>query len=359
MPLISVVLSCCDVEPWLREAADSFLSQSFGDFDLTFYVEASRDSTEEVARSIASDDNRCRVVTGLRTGSASASRNWGMDQATGEYVWFFDGDDLAPQESLARLAGLLRTERPDILMGQRLTRVDAGDGNLRPGGVDTPAGAPGIWPSGLEYIRGTNLFRRPFATALTHCLFRRQALLRLGFAVPHGRRHQDDGWLYRLLLESGKVLATEEPVCIWRRRAGSVTTAPNPQSALDRMANCRDALLWADELPGDDPKLKELGVYFRHKLFHAHPLGLAYDGGRYRPAFAPGICRKCWRELFASEAARRGLAKLERGASAGQKVELALMRLAQVPGCFRLARTVLRALLRANAARARKRQRRG
>ena len=102
-PFFSVIVPCCDVEPYVRECLDSVLNQPFAGWECIIGVEASKDKTEEIVREYAAKDSRFKVFTGPRTGSCSASRNTGIDMATGEYIIFLDGDDTIVEGSLQRL----------------------------------------------------------------------------------------------------------------------------------------------------------------------------------------------------------------------------------------------------------------
>ena len=102
-PFFSLIVPCCDVEPYVRECLDSVLNQSFSDWECLIGVEASKDKTEEIVRGYAAKDSRFKVFTGPRSGSCSASRNIGIDMATGEYIIFLDGDDTLVEGSLQRL----------------------------------------------------------------------------------------------------------------------------------------------------------------------------------------------------------------------------------------------------------------
>ena len=101
-PFFSIIVPCCDVEPYVRECLDSVLNQPFTDWECIIGVETSKDKTEEIVREYAAKDSRFRIFTGPRTGSCSASRNTGIDMATGEYIIFLDGDDTIVEGSLQR-----------------------------------------------------------------------------------------------------------------------------------------------------------------------------------------------------------------------------------------------------------------
>ena len=103
-PFFSIIMACCDVEPYIGEALDSVQKQSFGDWECICGIEESKDRTAELIRERAAADPRIRFFEQPRSGSCSATRNRGTDLAQGEYVIFLDGDDTIEKESLAQIA---------------------------------------------------------------------------------------------------------------------------------------------------------------------------------------------------------------------------------------------------------------
>ena len=42
-PFFSIIVPCCDVEPYVRECFDSLLNQSFSDWECLISIETSKD----------------------------------------------------------------------------------------------------------------------------------------------------------------------------------------------------------------------------------------------------------------------------------------------------------------------------
>ena len=57
-PFFSLIVPCCDVEPYVRECLDSVLNQSFSDWECLIGVETSKDKTEDIVRAYAAKDSR-------------------------------------------------------------------------------------------------------------------------------------------------------------------------------------------------------------------------------------------------------------------------------------------------------------
>ncbi|MFM9839740.1 MAG: glycosyltransferase family 2 protein [Cyclobacteriaceae bacterium] len=92
MPFFSVIIPTYNRAHLLRNTIESVLSQRFNDFELVIVDDGSKDDTDEVVRKYTSD----KRVTYLKkeNGERGAARNFGTSVASGQYVNFFDSDDL-------------------------------------------------------------------------------------------------------------------------------------------------------------------------------------------------------------------------------------------------------------------------
>lgn len=103
-PRVSVVMPVRDVAPYVREAIESVLRQTFTDFELIVIDDGSVDDTAAIAGSLG--DPRVRVERIARAGLAGAE-NAGFALARGEYVARMDGDDLVEPALLAEQIAVL------------------------------------------------------------------------------------------------------------------------------------------------------------------------------------------------------------------------------------------------------------
>src|SRR5690606_32227529 len=97
-PRVSVVMPVYDGARLVRQAIDSLLAQTYGDFELLVVDDGSRDGTAELVEQVR--DPRVRLLR-RPPGGTSAALNAGLDEARGEYVARLDHDDLAAPTRLA------------------------------------------------------------------------------------------------------------------------------------------------------------------------------------------------------------------------------------------------------------------
>lgn len=82
-----------NVAPYVKEAIDSVLCQTYTDFELLVIDDCSKDNTVEVVRAI--DDPRIRVEQNEHNLGLADNLNRGLSLITTEYVARMDGDDIA------------------------------------------------------------------------------------------------------------------------------------------------------------------------------------------------------------------------------------------------------------------------
>ncbi|MCW2905203.1 MAG: glycosyl transferase, family 2, partial [Streptosporangiaceae bacterium] len=99
MPKFSVIMNCYNGEKYLRQAIDSVYAQSFTDWEIVFWDNASTDGTQEIARSY---DERLRYFRSEKTVSLGAARKAAMKEVRGEWIGFLDCDDYWYSNKLER-----------------------------------------------------------------------------------------------------------------------------------------------------------------------------------------------------------------------------------------------------------------
>ena len=90
---VSVLIPVYNGAPFLKEALDSILNQTFTDFELILLNDASPDNSEEIIKQY--NDDRIRYYRNKKNLGISASRNKLMDLAQGEYWVIMDNDDIS------------------------------------------------------------------------------------------------------------------------------------------------------------------------------------------------------------------------------------------------------------------------
>jgi glycosyltransferase involved in cell wall biosynthesis len=125
-PLVSIILPTYNRARFLPEAFTAIAAQTLTDWELVVVDDGSTDDTPDVVHA-ATLGRPLRYVP-QANGGAYAARNTGLDHATGEYIAFYDSDDLWLPRHLERLAGAL-ARHPEVAWAYAACRsVDQSSG---------------------------------------------------------------------------------------------------------------------------------------------------------------------------------------------------------------------------------------
>ena len=112
-PLVSVIVPVYNVRPYIEEALDSLVAQTYKRLEIILVDDGSTDGSGEECDRYASRDARFRVIHQENRG-LSAARNAGLDSMTGDIVAFLDPDDAFHPNMIRRLLETILREKADI-----------------------------------------------------------------------------------------------------------------------------------------------------------------------------------------------------------------------------------------------------
>lgn len=93
--LISIVMPCYNSEKTITQSINSVIEQTYKNWELIIIDDGSTDSTLSIAKKIAANDKRIKVLSlPKNTGTPAEPRNNGLEYSNGDYIAFLDSDDL-------------------------------------------------------------------------------------------------------------------------------------------------------------------------------------------------------------------------------------------------------------------------
>lgn len=115
MPSISVIIPIYNVEDYLEESLNSVLNQSFKDFEVICVNDGSTDGSLKILNKFKEKDVRIKIINQKNLGNGGA-RNTGLKHAIGEYVYFFDADDILLPNALEMMYDNITFNKSDIVI---------------------------------------------------------------------------------------------------------------------------------------------------------------------------------------------------------------------------------------------------
>jgi len=105
-PAVTVLMSAMNAAPYIREAVDSVLSQTFTDFEFIVFDDASTDSTAAILGTYS--DERLILIKNTQNQGLTLNLIKGMDMARGEFVVRIDADDVCMPRRIERQVEFMR-----------------------------------------------------------------------------------------------------------------------------------------------------------------------------------------------------------------------------------------------------------
>lgn len=205
-PLISVIVPCYNVEAFVFKALDSVFTQTYTNWECILIDDGSTDNTKNVTKEWVEKDTRFKYHYQENQG-LSGARNSGLKLASGEFVFFFDSDDLLDTYSLSDLFSLMETDI-DIVFGKNAI-TEGQNKNI----VDYMKHNP------QSLIKHTNqsksllklVIEEPLICVAWNRLYRKSFLDQNNLTFKKGILHEDELWFFQTLFHANAIVLNEKP----------------------------------------------------------------------------------------------------------------------------------------------------
>lgn len=135
-PKVSVIVPVYKAEAYLHRCVDSLLAQTFTDFEVLLVDDGSPDGSGKICDEYARKDSRIKVFH-KENGGVSSARQYGLDNAVGEYTIHADPDDWVKPDMLKELYNKAKEEDADmVICDYYLDGIERKYVNQRPSNCD-------------------------------------------------------------------------------------------------------------------------------------------------------------------------------------------------------------------------------
>ena len=268
MVKISVVAPVYDVPiPFLKEAVESVLNQTFRDFEFIIVDDCASEECRNYLESLS--DDRVRIIRNSENLGTTKSLNIGFRAARGKYIARMDADDVCMPQRFQRQFDFMERHPNAILCGTLVKLI---------GDCDETS-----WDlfSDMETYRIRAVFRNPGPRHPT-AFFNREALLRHNLAYDESLVCSQDYGLYVEIAKHGDVFILPEPSLYHRVHARQTSSRRRETQIRCDQATQKKLLC---ELLGDVSD-EELELHYR------------YSTGYYRDVRINADVQKWYRRLI-------------------------------------------------------------
>lgn len=222
MPFISFIVPVYNIMKYLPTCMESIVSQPFGDWEIILVDDKSNDGSECLCDRYAAADARITCAHMSTNVGPGMARNEGLLRATGDYVFFLDGDDAIAAGELPKLWETIgKSGFPDMM------RV----GYAESFGRIPEANAAG-YREAKESVCSVEDFLRPLLRnsrvgfRAWEFVMKKSMLLNLGLEFSPSRVWEDNDFIMRSLFAGNRIGEYGRVFYHWRTRlSGTLTSA--------------------------------------------------------------------------------------------------------------------------------------
>lgn len=218
--LVSIIIPVYNVAPYLREALDSVIHQTYRHLEIIVVDDGSTDGSGAICDEY-SLDSRVQVIHQDNQGPSHA-RNVGLDLATGEFIAFLDSDDAYHPDFIWVMLNAI--ENVDVVECQ-FTKHHL---SLNSHGQAVLTAKEGYY-NRAQTLR--NLIDRKLSTAVWNKLYRRTLWNEIKFREGHF--YEDIDVLFQICDQINQLYYLEQSLVCYRVRPGSTTHTVSHKHAKD------------------------------------------------------------------------------------------------------------------------------
>lgn len=211
--LVSVIVPVYNVEKYLDRCLNSILSQTYKNMEIILVDDGSKDSSSAICDKYGEQDNRIKVYH-KENGGLSSARNFGIEKAKGDWLYFIDSDDWIDINTINTLINSALKNDCQIAMGSYIfcssqKEFEKADVN-KSIELYTPKEALSEMTSGLKYVffAHNRLFKKDLFYDIT---------------FPLGKLFEDMYTIYKVIDKADKIVYNSEAKYAYFQRDDSIT----------------------------------------------------------------------------------------------------------------------------------------
>lgn len=225
--MISIVIPCFNCAPTVEETLASALEQDCAK-EIIVVNDGSTDDTLDKIRGHASE---LTILDGPNRG-VSAARNWGIQEAAGDWIVFLDADDILEPGTLTERRKLAEEAEADVVLSG-WSKLALADGEWRRG--------PSLFMD-MEAIRGDaqTVFARDVCPPPAAILYRRSLAQAVGGFRPAFPIVQDVRFLFDCAKAEAKFAMSRHVGALYRVDGASLSRRSTRAFWSDVLRNCAE-----------------------------------------------------------------------------------------------------------------------
>lgn len=227
---LSVIIAAYNVQDYIIRCLESLANQKMKDVEFLVVDDGSTDQTGKYIQDFISRENDDRFsYLKKENGGQSSARNFGFNVASGEYIWYIDGDDYIENDPnlLEKLYKISNELSVEVLIFN--FKYDK-SWDIKYAGNIGLSENEGILQNGTFYVKD-----RTFNYSVWHYFFKREFLLQKDIQFIENSTAEDLNYIAKTLLEAQKVKYVPIVAYDYIYRDNSTTKSKNKDKIIKRI----------------------------------------------------------------------------------------------------------------------------
>lgn len=227
MKKLSIIVPIYNIENYIEECVNSIIRQDYHNYELLLIDDGSTDDSGIKCDEIGKNDNRIKVIH-KTNGGLSDARNTGIDNSSGEYIMFIDGDDyLYDEKCLSKIVKCLEENNSDVIQYKMVYYYENKNKY--------------VYNSDLIFLEKNKkqyleILNKNGQISVSACdkVIKRSIIKKNNIYFEKGLLSEDVKWSYHLYLVTKSITTLNENVYVYRQqRENSISTTRSEKNAHD------------------------------------------------------------------------------------------------------------------------------
>lgn len=218
MPAVSIILPNYNHANFLKQRIDSILNQTFADFELLIFDDASKDKSQEIINTYS--DERIALVELAKSNSGSPFGFWqkGISQSKAPLVWIAESDDYADPNFLFQLTEEFKKDPRNQI-------VFCASHWVNPLGeiIHSPAHENAFLHKAYSEVLTDEFLKGPLVYNASSALFKKEKLVELDFEKLKSFKYAGDWYFWSSFGRNGSITRLPARLNFFRRHENNVS----------------------------------------------------------------------------------------------------------------------------------------
>lgn len=251
---VSVIIPVFNTGFFLKEAVDSILNQTLKEIEIIAINDGSSDNSLAILNELALIDERITVVSYEKNVGVSVCRNTGLEKARGEFIYFFDSDDILESDCLEVCYKKMIAGKYDFIIFDGVSFYEDGlkptfNGNYKRTDLLTKSAYTGV------ELAHELTSRKAYSCSVCLCFINKEFLDNTGLKFYPGVLYEDVLFTILLHLSAKHVSFVNRSFFHRRVRSNSTMTASISQKNINyRLVVCNEIIRQKQKFPDSESK---------------------------------------------------------------------------------------------------------